>query len=200
MQVSHSCYSYCSKNKVLHKEQKDEAPPPSSGESPIEQELVRLTEEDDEDNDKERGGEERRGGEVQSVASVTDPEITSEVLSSGTPSNIYNPKDSDSIIPTHLLGSYNGSVEGDIGGTIGGTITDGKNITEERAIENTNGVTSGTEPVGGKITTAPPLIAADEDMNSAVVTASMTTSENGEGKTSPPYVHSDDSETRTLLQ
>ena len=54
-------------------------------------------------------------GEGQSINSVPEREGTPDILSSGTPSNIYNPKDSDSIIPTHLLGSYNGSVDGEIG-------------------------------------------------------------------------------------
>ncbi len=54
-------------------------------------------------------------GEGQSISSAPEREGTPDMLSSGTPSNIYNPKDSDSIIPTHLLGSYNGSVDGEIG-------------------------------------------------------------------------------------
>ena len=67
------------------------------------------------------GGEEGEEdkGEGTSTASTTGPdhEVTSEVISSGTPSNVYNPKDSDSIVPMHLMGSYNGSLEGEeVGG------------------------------------------------------------------------------------
>lgn len=54
--------------------------------------------------------------EDQSVGSsaANDQDVVSEAaLSTGTPSTAYNPKDSDSIVPMHLLGSYSESVEGD---------------------------------------------------------------------------------------
>lgn len=50
----------------------------------------------------------------QTGVSGNDQDIMSEAtLSTGTPSTVYNPKDSDSMVPMHLLGSYSESMEGE---------------------------------------------------------------------------------------
>ncbi len=71
-----------------------------------------------------------------------DPEVVSEILSSGTPSNIYNPKDSDSIVPMHLLGSYNGSIDGDPGLLVENSVDNGLLDSGEITIESVKDVST----------------------------------------------------------
>ena len=139
-----------------------------------------------------------------------DPEVVSETISSGTPSNIYNPKDSDSIVPMHLLESYNGSIDGGDAGMLvehtGGDNglpeehTGGDNGLPEEHTGGDNGISE--EHAGGDnglLDNGEITIENVNDLGIVNYTAKEDTKIIIADDETSPKTLSDDSDTRTLL-